>query len=81
MGGGGEKVIKKLSYLYERLEVEGIMLINIITLKHLSLTITILNESKIKYEIFSLSLTAYKGNLDLVEPERQLFQIKIRKNP
>jgi len=81
VGGGGEKVIKKLSYLYERLEVEGIMLINIITLKHLSLTITILNESKIKYEIFSLSLTAYKGNLDLVEPERQLFQIKIRKNP
>ena len=55
------------------------MLINAITLKHLSLMINILNEYKIKYEVFSLSLTNYKGNLDLVEPERQLFQIKIIK--
>jgi len=79
VGGGGEKVIQKLPYLYERLDTNGIMLINAITLKHLSLMINILNESKIKYEVISLSLTTYKGSLDLVEPERQLFQIKIKK--
>ena len=79
VGGGGEKVIAKLPYLYERLDKNGVMLINAITLKHLSLMINILNEDEIKYEIFSLSLTTYKGGLDLVEPERQLFQIKVQK--
>ncbi len=79
VGGGGEEVIKKLPYLYERLENGGIMLINAITLKHLSLMNTILNQSNIEYEVHSISLTTYKGKLDLVEPERQLFQIKIIK--
>ncbi len=80
VGGGGEEVIKKLPYLYERLDVNGIMLINAITLKHLSLMNTILNDAKIQYEVHSISLTTYKGKLDLVEPERQLFQIKVVKN-
>jgi len=79
VGGGGEKVIAKLPYLYKRLEENGVMLINAITLKHLSLMINVLNENAIEYEVFSLSLTGYKGQLDLVEPERQLFQIKIIK--
>ncbi len=79
IGGGGEKVIEKLPYLFERLDENGIILINAITLKHLSLMINILNENNIEYEVFSLSLTKYKGKLDLVEPERQLFQIKINK--
>ena len=79
VGGGGEKVIAKLPYLYERLDENGVMLINAITLKHLSLMINILNENNINYEVFSLSLTNYKGKLDLVEPERQLFQIKVKK--
>ena len=79
VGGGGKKVIEKLPYLYERLQDDGIMLINAITLKHLSLMINILNESKIEYEVHSVSLTTYKGKLDLVEPERQLFQIKVYK--
>jgi len=79
VGGGGEKVIAKLPYLYERLDENGVMLINAITLKHLSLMINILNENNIAYEVFSLSLTNYKGKLDLVEPERQLFQIKVKK--
>ena len=39
----------------------------------------ILNDAKIVYEVYSLSLTCYKGDLGLVEPERQLFQIKIKK--
>ena len=79
VGGGGEKVIAKLPKLYEKLDENGVMLINAITLKHLSLMINILNDNNIKYEIFSLSLTTYKGKLDLVEPERQLFQIKVQK--
>lgn len=79
VGGGGEKVINRLPYLYERLEEKGILLINAITLKHLSLMITVLNDNKIEYEVHSISLTTYKGKLDLVEPERQLFQIKAYK--
>ena len=79
VGGGGEKVIAKLPYLFERLDDKGVMLISAITLKHLSLMINILNENSIQYTIFSLSLTTYKGSLDLVEPERQLFQIKVQK--
>jgi precorrin-6Y C5,15-methyltransferase (decarboxylating) len=81
VGGGGEKVISTLPYLYKRLEVNGIMLINAITLKHLSQMINILNEAKIEYDTHSISLTTYKGKLNLVEPERQLFQLKIYKKP
>ena len=79
VGGGGMEVIKKLPYLYERLEENGIMVISAITLKHLSQMINTLNDNDIGHEVFSLSLTTYKGKLDLVEPERQLFQIKIEK--
>ncbi len=79
VGGGGEKVIRKLPYLYNRLKDDGVMLINAITLKHLSLMIETLNSSEIEYEVHSISLTTYKGKLDLVEPERQLFQIKVYK--
>jgi len=79
IGGGGEKVIDKLSYLYERLEQNGIMLINAITLQNLSQMITVLDNANISYETHSISLTTYKGKLNLVEPERQLFQIKIIK--
>ena len=79
VGGGGEKVINELPFLYEKLQEDGIMLINAITLKHLAQMITILNEAKIPYDTHSISLTTYKGKLDLVEPERQLFQIKIKK--
>jgi precorrin-6Y C5,15-methyltransferase (decarboxylating) len=79
VGGGGEKVIAILPYLYERLSQNGVMLINAITLKNLTQMITILNEAKIAYKVISLSLTTYKGKLDLIEPERQLFQIKVAK--
>ncbi|XOB60819.1 precorrin-6Y C5,15-methyltransferase (decarboxylating) subunit CbiT [Campylobacterota bacterium DY0563] len=79
VGGGGVEVIKQLPKLYEILDTNGILLINAITLKHLNLMLTVLNEANIEYEIHSISLTTYKGKLDLVEPERQLFQIKITK--
>ncbi len=79
VGGGGVEVIKKLPYLYSRLKDGGVLLINAITLKHLSKMIEILNSHKIEYDTHSISLTTYKGKLDLVEPERQLFQIKVYK--
>lgn len=79
VGGGGIEVIKQLPKLYEILDEKGILLINAITLKHLNLMLTVLNEVKIEYEVYSISLTTYKGKLDLVEPERQLFQIKVNK--
>ena len=79
VGGGGAKVIARLPYLYERLSDGGVMLINAITLKNLTQMITVLNEAKIEYKVISLSLTTYKGKLDLIEPERQLFQIKVLK--
>jgi len=77
VGGGGAKVIARLPYLYERLSNDGVMLINAITLKNLTQMISVLNEAKIDYKVISLSLTTYKGKLDLIEPERQLFQIKV----
>jgi precorrin-6Y C5,15-methyltransferase (decarboxylating) len=80
VGGGGEKVIEKLPYLYERLEKDGIILINAITLKNLTQMLNILNEANLEYEIFSISLTTFKGKLDLIEPQRQLFSIKLVKN-
>jgi len=79
VGGGGEKVIATLPYLYERLDTNGVMLINAITLKHLSQMINVLNDAKIEFQTHSISLTTYKGKLDLVEPERQLFQLKVIK--
>jgi len=79
VGGGGERVIERLPYLYERLQESGIMLINAITLKNLTQMLTVLNKAEITYKVISLSLTTYKGELDLIEPERQLFQIKVKK--
>ncbi len=79
VGGGGEKVISKLPYLYNRLNSSGVILINAITLKNLTQMLSVLNGANIEYSVISLSLTTYKGKLDLIEPERQLFQIKVVK--
>ena len=79
VGGGGEKVISKLPYLYNRLNSSGVILINAITLKNLTQMLSVLNSANIEYSVISLSLTTYKGKLDLIEPERQLFQIKVIK--
>ena len=79
VGGGGEKVIARLPYLYERLCNNGVMLIVAITLKNLTQMIGVLNSAKIEYHVISLSLTTYKGKLDLIEPQRQMFQIKVTK--
>jgi len=79
VGGGGEGVIEKLPFLYEILKEGGIMLINIISLRHLSKAIDILDRNAIAYDVVSLSLTTYKNSLKMSEPERELFWIKIEK--
>ncbi len=79
IGGGGSEVIKKIPYLFNRLNRNGVMVISAITLRNLSQMVTVLDSAEIPYEVISLSLTTYKGNLKLVEPERQLFQIKVRR--
>ena len=79
VGGGGESVSARLPELYDRLTPGGILLINAITLRNLTHMIGVLRDAAIPYEVISLSLTTYKGALDMIEPERQLFQIKVIK--
>lgn len=79
VGGGGEKVIKELDYLYERLAEGGIMVANFVTLTNLTQAITLLKEANIDFDIKSISLTTYKMKLLLPEPERVMHQIIVKK--
>ncbi len=79
VGGGGEAVIKRLPYLFKRLNDTGIILINSVTLKHLSLAISVLEKSRIEYEVLSYSINLYEGSLKMSQPQRELFMIKIIK--
>ncbi len=80
IGGGGSMVIKELDYLYSHLKVGGIMVANFVTLEHLTTAITVLKNSKIAFDIKSISLTTYKLSLLLPEPERVMHQIIIKKD-
>ncbi len=79
VGGGGEKVINELDYLYERLAKGGRLVANFVTLQHLTTAINVLKKSKIPFEIKSISLTTYKMSLLMPEPERVMHQIIIDK--
>ena len=76
----GDKDGKKLPYLYDRLKNGGKMLISAITLKNLSQMIEVLDNSKLEYEVSSYSITSYKGKLNMIEPQRMLFNILLYKN-
>jgi len=80
VGGGGEKVISELDYLYERLADDGIMVANFVTLQHLTTAINTLKKANIPFDIKSISLTTYKTKLLLPEPERVMHQIIIKKS-
>ena len=80
VGGGGEKVISELDYLYDRLDAGGMMVANFVTLQHLTTAITTLKKANIEFEIKSISLTTYKMNLLMPEPERVMHQIIVRKD-
>lgn len=82
VGGGGEKVISELDYLYDRLADGGIMVANFVTLQHLTTAINTLKKANIAFEIKSISLTTYKMSLLMPEPERVMHQIVVKKiNP
>ena len=79
IGGGGEAVINKLEYLYKILNINGIIVANFVTLKHLNKAITILEEANIKYKIKSISITNFKNSLLMSESERLMFYLRIEK--
>jgi len=79
IGGGGDKVISELDYLYTRLADGGLMLANFVTLQHLTTAITVLKKADIKFDIKSISLTTYKMSLLMPEPERVMHQIIVKK--
>jgi len=79
IGGGGEKVISELDYLYDRLADGGIMVANFVTLVHLATAINVLKNANIEFDIKSISLTTYKMSLLLPQPERVMHQIIINK--
>lgn len=79
VGGGGDKVISELDYLYERLAEGGIMVANFVTLQHLTTAINTLKKAQIAFEIKSISLTTYKMSLLMPEPERVMHQLIVKK--
>ncbi|MCV6608787.1 MAG: precorrin-6Y C5,15-methyltransferase (decarboxylating) subunit CbiT, partial [Campylobacterales bacterium] len=79
IGGGADEVLKKLPYLYERLAEKGVIVINLVTLKTLTIALKTLEENQIEFQVQSLSLTNYKTNLLLGENSRELFIVKINK--
>ena len=79
VGGGGKEVMSRLDELYNILNSGGIMLIASVTLKNLSDAINCLNANKIEHSVVSMSFTEYKGKLDMAEPQREIFWIKIIK--
>ena len=79
VGGGGDRVISEIDYLYERLADGGIMVANFVTLQHLTTAINTLKKAEIAFEIKSITLTTYKMSLLMPEPERVMHQIIVRK--
>ena len=80
VGGGGEKVISELDYLYDRLADGGIMVANFVTLQHLTTAINTLKKADIAFDIKSVSLTTYKMSLLMPEPERVMYQLIVQKS-
>ncbi|WP_434657971.1 precorrin-6Y C5,15-methyltransferase (decarboxylating) subunit CbiT [Sulfurimonas sp. NW9] len=79
IGGGGQKVIAELEYLYGRLAKGGILVANFVTLTNLTQAITVLRKAKISFDVKSISLTTYKMSLLMPEPERIMHQIILKK--
>jgi len=80
VGGGGDEVLEKLDYLFERLKDKGIMVIMAVTLRTLTKATQTLEENRINYDVISLSLTSWKNKLKMAEPQRELFIIRVLKS-
>lgn len=79
IGGGSSGVFSKIGYLYKILNPNGIILINVVTLKNLTELIGVLGKEKIAYDVTSLSLSEYKTELLIGENSRILYMVKIVK--
>lgn len=80
IGGGGKEIVKELNYFYDRLNENGIIVINFVALDYLSEAIEILKNHKIPFEVKAISLSTYKDiSILLPEGERLMYQFKIRK--
>lgn len=84
IGGGGEEVLKELPYLFDKLKDNGILVANIIGLENLTTAVETLRSKNIGFEIRSIDISNYRkiagaNPLTIPEPERTLFQIKIKK--
>jgi precorrin-6Y C5,15-methyltransferase (decarboxylating) len=83
IGGGGERILEKISDLYSVLNPEGIIVVNLVGLENLAVLIQALKIAKIEYEARTIDISSYKKilgiDLTISEPERTLFQIKIKK--
>jgi precorrin-6Y C5,15-methyltransferase (decarboxylating) len=79
IGGGGLEVIKAIPKIFDRLNRDGIIVAVAVTLKNLTNIINVLDANRIDYEAISLSFTNYKGDLKMAEPQREIFQIRIKK--
>ncbi len=79
IGGGGDKVISKIPKIFRRLKGGGVIVVVAVTLKSLTNTINVLENNQIDYEVISLTFTNYKGSLKMAEPQREIFQIRIKK--
>lgn len=84
IGGGGGEVLSQIRDLYDKLNKNGIISINVVGLENLSVLIEKLKYSEINYDVRSIDITNYKKisekvKLSIAEPERTLFQVIIRK--
>ena len=79
VGGGGDEVLSKLEYLFQRLSENGVMVIMAVTLRSLIKSTSTLEQSKIEYEVISLGVTNWVKRLKMAEPQRELFIIKVVK--
>jgi len=79
VGGGGDEVLSRLGYLFDRLNPSGVMVIVAVTLKNLTKAIEVLEKEKIEAEIISINFTSWSGNLKMASPQRELFAIKVVK--
>lgn len=79
IGGGGGEVLDKIEYIYGMLNDNGIIVANIVTLSNLTELIINLKVSNLPFDIQSVSIDDYKGELLLSEAQRMMYMIRIKK--
>lgn len=81
LGGGGNDWFFNLTKAYELLEEKGILVIAIVSLKHLIMTVNFLDEKKIDYTVSALmaSYVDKSGKVDIFKMKNMVYVIKVNK--